>query len=38
MAFMRYSLIGVMTAVLCGNVVFNTMIALGVSWVLGPGA
>lgn len=37
MAFMRYSLIGVMTAVLCGNVVFNTMVALGVSWVLGPG-
>lgn len=38
MAFMRYSLIGVMTAVLCGNVVFNTMVAFGVSWVLGPGA
>lgn len=37
MAFMRYSLFGVMTAVLCGNIVFNTMVALGVSWVLGPG-
>ncbi len=38
MAFMRYSLTGVMTAVLCGNVVFNTLVALGVSWVFGPGA
>lgn len=37
MAFMRYSLFGVMTAVLCGNVIFNTMLALGVSWIFGGG-
>ena len=35
MAFMRYSLAGVMTAVLLGNVIFNTVYALGVSWLFG---
>ncbi len=35
MAFMRYSLIGVMTAVLLGNVIFNTGFAMGVSWFVG---
>ena len=37
MAFMRYSLLAVMTAVLCGNVIFNTMMAFGVSWIFGAG-
>lgn len=37
MAFMRYSMVAVMTAVVCGNLVFNTMVSLGVSWVLGAG-
>ena len=35
MAFMRYSLVGVMTAVFLGNVIFNTGYALGVSWLFG---
>ncbi len=35
LAFMRYSLVGVMAAVLCGNVIFNSLTALGVSWVFG---
>jgi len=35
LAFMRYSLVGVMTSVLCGNVIFNALTALGVSWVFG---
>lgn len=35
LAFMRYSLPGVMIAVLCGNVIFNTLVASGVTWVLG---
>lgn len=35
MAFMRYSLAGVMTAVLLGNVIFNTGYALGVNWLFG---
>lgn len=37
MAFMRYSLAAVMTAVLLGNVIFNTGVALGVSLVFGGG-
>lgn len=37
MAFMRYSMVGVMTAVLCGNVIFNTAVALGMSWLFGGG-
>ena len=37
MAFMRYSLAAVMTAVLCGNVIFNTGLALGLSLVFGGG-
>lgn len=37
MAYMRYSMTAVMTAVLFGNVIFNTMIALGVSLVFGAG-
>ena len=32
MAFMRCSLAGVMTAVLCGNVIFNSLMASGASW------
>ncbi len=35
MAFMRCSLAGVMTAVLCGNVIFNSLMASGVSWLVG---
>ena len=35
LAFMRYSLPGVMTTVLCGNVIFNSLVASGVTWVLG---
>lgn len=35
MAFMRCSLAGVMTAVLCGNVIFNSLLASGVSWLVG---
>ena len=38
LAFMGYSMIGVMTAVLFGNVIFNTMLAFGVSWIFGAGA
>lgn len=37
MAFMRYSMIAVMTAVLFGNAIFNTMWALGLSWIFGAG-
>ena len=37
MAFMRYSMAAVMTAVLFGNVIFNTMWAFGVSWIFAPG-
>ena len=37
MAFMRYSMARVMTAVLLGNVIFNTMVAFGVSWIFGVG-
>lgn len=37
MAFMRYSLAAVMTAVLFGNVIFNTGLAFGVSLVFGGG-
>ena len=37
MAFMRYSLPAVMTAVLLGNVVFNWLVALGVTWIFGAG-
>ncbi len=35
LAFMRYSLPGVILAVLCGNVIFNSLVASGVTWVLG---
>ena len=35
MAFMRCSLAGVMTAVLCGNVIFNALMASGASWFVG---
>ena len=35
MAFMRYSMAAVMTAVLFGNVIFNTLMALGVSLIFG---
>ncbi len=37
MAFMRYSLTAVMTAVLFGNVIFNTGVAFGVAWIFGVG-
>ena len=37
MAFMRYSLVAVMTAVLLGNVIFNTMMAFGVALIFGGG-
>lgn len=41
LAFMRYSLPGVMIAVLCGNIVFTPLVAflaaLGVSWIFGVG-
>ncbi len=37
MAFMRYSMAAVMTAVLFGNVIFNTLMALGVSLIFGAG-
>ncbi len=35
LAFMGYSLPGVMITVLCGNVVFNAGVAFGASWVWG---
>lgn len=35
LAFLRYSLPGVMITVLCGNVIFNSLVASGVTWVLG---
>ena len=35
MAFMRCSLAGVMTAVLLGNVIFNSLMASGVTWFVG---
>ena len=41
LAFMRYSLPGVMIAVLCGNIIFTPLVAfltaLGVSWIVGVG-
>ncbi len=37
MAYMRYPMAAVMTGVLFGNVIFNTMMALGVSWIFGAG-
>lgn len=37
MAFMRYSLPAVMTAVLFGNVIFNTGVAFGMAWIFGVG-
>ena len=37
MAFMRYPLAAVMTAVLLGNAIFNTAMALGVSLLFGAG-
>ena len=37
MAYMRYSMPAVMAAVLFGNVIFNTGMALGVSWIFGAG-
>ena len=37
MAYMRYSMPAVMTAVLFGNVIFNTMWALGLSLIFGAG-
>ena len=37
LAFMGYNLAGVMTAVLLGNVIFNSWAALGVSWLFGGG-
>lgn len=35
MAYMRYSMAGVMAAVLFGNVIFNTLMAFGVSLIFG---
>lgn len=37
MAFMRYSLLAVMAAVLFGNAIFNTTVALGMFWIFGAG-
>ena len=37
LAFMRYSLPGVMITVLCGNAIFNSLTAFGVSWIFGAG-
>ena len=38
LAFMGYSMAGVMIAVLMGNVIFNSILAFGVSWLFGVGA
>ena len=38
MAYMRYSMAAVMAAVLFGNVIFNTLMAMGVSLIFGAGA
>ena len=37
MAYMRYSMAAVMAAVLFGNVIFNTLMAMGVSLIFGAG-
>lgn len=37
LAFMGYRLAGVMAAVLLGNAIFNTWMAIGVSWLFGGG-
>lgn len=37
LAFMRYSLPGVMITVLTGNVIFTSLTAFGVSWIFGAG-
>ena len=38
LAFMGYSMGGVMVAVLLGNVIFNSVLAFGASWLFGMGA
>ncbi len=35
LAFMGYSMVGVMIAVLLGNLIFTPMLAFGVSWIFG---